>query len=91
MLEENVPSVGEMTCLVLGHHSDLIPGSSDIVHPAEVAHECAVGPPPIPSLVGDFRCSYWGLTMEKTFCSRLSVFYFTGVYFKNAVERTPAS
>ena len=90
MLEENVPSVGEVTCLVLGHPCGLIP-SSDTVHPAEVAHESAVGPPPIPSLVGDFRCSYWGLTMEKTFCSRLSVFYFTGVYFKNAVKRTPAS
>ena len=27
MLERNVPSVGEKTCLVLGHPCDLIPGS----------------------------------------------------------------
>ena len=66
MLGKAVPSVGEVACLVLGRPCGLIP-SSDTVHPAEVAHESAVGPPPIPPLVGGFRCSYWGSTMEKGF------------------------
>jgi hypothetical protein len=66
MLGKAVPSVGEVACLVLGRPCGLIP-SSDTVHPAEVAHESAVGPPPIPPLAGDFRCSYLGLTMGKDF------------------------
>ena len=47
MLGKAVPSVGEVVCLVLGHPCGLVP-SSDTVHPAEVAHESTVSPPPIP-------------------------------------------